>query len=53
MNLSKMAKDDDGVTQDCGKTDVKVDVKRSPKQKRSNFVCSLCSGDYFILINCL
>ena len=48
-----MEKNDDGVTQNCGKTDVKVDVKRSPKQKRSIFVCSLCSGDFLILINCL
>ena len=53
MNLSKMAKDDDSVTQDCGKTDAKIDVIPDPKQKSSVFVCSLCSGDFLILINCL
>ena len=48
-----MEKNDDGVTQDCGKTDAKIDVIPDPKQKSSVFVCSLCSGDFLILINCL
>ena len=48
-----MAKDDNSVTQDCGKTDAKIDVIPDPKQKSSVFVCCLCSGDIFILINFL
>ena len=48
-----MEKNDDGVTQDCGKTDAKIDIIPDPKQKSSVFVCCLCSGDIFILINFL
>ena len=45
-----MTKDDKNVTDDPGNTDAKNDLKPGPKQKKSEVVCSLCSG---IFLYCL
>ena len=49
INLSKLKNDDKNVTEDCGKIDAKNNLKPDPKQKSSEVVCSLCSGDFFVL----
>ena len=43
-----MTNDEKNVTENCGKIDAKNDIKPDPKQKSSEVVCSLCSGDFFI-----
>ena len=44
-----MTNDDKNVDQNCGKADAENDLKPDPKQKSSEVVCSLCSGDFFVL----